>query len=100
VAVRMAGKSEDDVSAMRRIRAHFRQQMAERGLSQNELGSRCGLSSGTISKIMTADRGVKVGIVLKLLRGLGISGTRLLEENPPEQFFNGDPVPPPLRPRR
>lgn len=91
------GTSEEDREAMRRIRAHFRQQMEERGLSQNLLAAHCGISSGTISKIMTSDRGTKVGIVLKLLLGLGISATRLLEENPPDRFFEDEPVPPPLR---
>jgi hypothetical protein len=99
-ASRMAGKSEEDRDAMRRIRAHLRQQMKERGISQNEIGARCKMSSGTISKIMADDRGIKVGMVLKLLVGLGISATRLLEENPAPEFFNGDPIPPPLRPKR
>lgn len=92
--------SQDDRDGMRRIRAHFRAAANERGISQNALAELCGLSSGRISKIMNTEGAIKVGTILQLLRGLGITATRLLEENPDPEFFEGDPVPPPLRKRR
>jgi transcriptional regulator with XRE-family HTH domain len=92
------GLSGWDKDAMRRIRAHIRERMADGGgISQNEIAKRCLMTSGTLSKIMTEDRGVKVGMVLKLLIGLGVSGTKLLEENPDPKFFQNEPVPTPLR---
>ncbi len=94
---KMAGTSDWDRDAMRRIRAHIRAVMDDTGATQNEVGARCGMSSGTLSKIMTNDRGIKVGMVLKLALGLGITSTKLLEENPDPKFFRGEPVPLPLR---
>lgn len=91
------GLSDWDKIAMRRIRAHVRAYQAESGASQNEVATRCQMTSGTFSKIMTSDRGTEVGNVLKLLLGLGLTATKLLEENPDPKFFQGEPVPPPLR---
>jgi transcriptional regulator with XRE-family HTH domain len=90
--------SQDDIDGMRRVRAHIRAAAKDKGVSQNALAQRCGLTSGRMSKIMSpAGPVIKVGTMLQLLRGLGITATRLLEENPGAEFFEGDPIPPPLR---
>ena len=65
----------------------------EHDLSQQEMGERCGLSHSAISRIESGDRTeLKLGTLLKLSSGLGITVDELLgatEEAPPSDRPNG-----------
>jgi transcriptional regulator with XRE-family HTH domain len=69
-----------------RVLAHIRQQMDERGWSQNQMAAHLGIKSGTLSAYLTARRGMKLGFVMRVSTRLGINPTRLLEGEVPERF--------------
>lgn len=79
-------KSPEDHEAAARIRAHLRQQMHERGIHQTELARRIGCDDGNIKRVLEGSRSVGLGQVLRICRGLKITATKLLEEDPPERF--------------
>lgn len=92
-------KSQEDIEAGARIRAHLRKQMKERSIDKAELARRIGADSGNTSRILSGARIPGAGQILRICRGLGINATALIEENPPAEFFAGEPVPPPYRKR-
>ena len=68
----------------------LRSYRAEHNLSQQELGARCGLSHSAISRIESGDRTeLKVGTLLKLSGGLGITVDELLKEAPERNHGDG-----------
>lgn len=71
-----------------RVRAHIRQQMDERGWSQNDMAAHLGVKSGTLSAYLTSGRGMKLGFVMRVSKKLGINPTRLLEGEVPERFWH------------
>lgn len=80
-------KTSEDLEAERRIRGHLRQQMQERGITQTELARRIGRDDGDITRLLSGERGIRsLGLVLRICRTLQITATRLLEEDPPEEF--------------
>ena len=81
-------KTTEDLEAEARIRAHLRQQMDERSLSRAELARRVGSDDGNMTRILDGSRGAGLGLVLRICRGLHITATRLLEEDPPARFFD------------
>lgn len=82
-------KTPEDLEAERRIRAHLRQQMAERRITQTELARRIGRDDGDITRLLSGERGIRsLGLVLRICRVLKISATRLLEEDPPREFWD------------
>jgi DNA-binding Xre family transcriptional regulator len=84
----MGAKSAEDLEAEARVRAHLRQQMDERSIHQTELAHRIGADDGNITRILGGERGIGLGLVLRICRALKITPTRLLEEDPPEKFFD------------
>ena len=85
----MGKKTPEDLEAEARVRAHLRQQMAERHISRAELARRVGSDDGNMTRILDGERGIGLGLVLRICRGLSISPTRLLLENAPKEY--GDP---------
>jgi len=81
----------EDLEAEARVRAHLRQKMQERGINQGELARRVGSSEGNMSRLLRGERGFGLGLVLRICRALEVTPTRLLEENPPERFFDAQP---------
>ena len=71
-----------------RIRAYLREYQAERQIGQVELAERLGVTQGAISRILSGNRGVGLGLALRVSRLLRVSMPRLLEENPPEKFWD------------
>ena len=96
----MATLSKEDLEAGARIRAHLRQQMNDREIDRAELGRRIDADSGNTTRILDGGRIPRVGQIIRICRGLNINPTRLLEENPPAEFFEDDPVPPLWKPKR
>jgi transcriptional regulator with XRE-family HTH domain len=76
----------------RRVRGHLRQQMAERGLNQSALAKRLGLSRQALSQLLTGERGIGVGTILRVSGALHITPTRLMEEDPDPRFADPPPV--------
>lgn len=61
-------------SGMRDVITFIKAEMDRQGLSQNELAERCGMQSGTVSRILNPpndDRGVELASIDKLAHGLG-----------------------------
>lgn len=83
----MGTKSPEDLEVEARIRAHLKQQMAERQIHQTELAHRIGCDDGNITRILKGERGFGLGQALRISRALKITPTRLLEEDPPDQYF-------------
>lgn len=89
----MSTKSAEDLEAGARIRAHLRQQMKERGIDRAELARRILADNGNTTRILNGERVPGAGQILRICRGLKINPTRLLEEDPPAEFFRDDPLP-------
>ena len=87
---KVAARDEDDLLAAARVRAHLREQMALRGINRTELAKRIGQSKQNAGKILNGTRGLGLGVALKICRGLRITATRLLEEDPPDEFWGDD----------
>lgn len=76
-------KSEEDRELEDRVRAWIRFEIVERGISQNEMERRLGLTEGRLSKILTSTRGFKSGLILLVIRRIGIRAAQLILEDPP-----------------
>lgn len=76
-----------------RVRAYLREYMEERGIGQVELAARLEITQGHVSKILSRDRGVGLGLALRVSRLLRVSMPRLLEEDPPAKFWDADDLP-------
>lgn len=92
---RVADKTPEDLEANARIRAHLRQQMEERSIDKAELARRIRADNGNLSRMMNGSRGFSLGAVLRICSALKLTPTRLLEENPPERYWDVEPVPQP-----
>jgi hypothetical protein len=79
---RVSSKNAEDREIERRVRAHIRREMVERGLGVNEAGRRLGLGDGTLSKILNETRGFGSGFILRVQRAFKIPAKMLLEEDP------------------
>ena len=53
------------------MKNHLREAIERHGLTQNELGRRCGLDSAYISKIATGQVEPRVGLALRIAREAG-----------------------------
>lgn len=86
----MTTKTADDLAIEARIRAHIRQQMKERGYTTYEaVAAKVGLDPTYIGRILSTHRGIGLGAVMKIAKGLKITPTRLLEEDPPDEYRDG-----------
>lgn len=79
-------KTAEDYEAEARIRGHLRQQMHDRRINIAELARRVGSDDGNMTRILNGDRGIGLGLTLRIIRGLKLNATRLLEEDAPERF--------------
>jgi transcriptional regulator with XRE-family HTH domain len=75
-------KTTEDRDVEERIRRHIRHEMEERGISRAELARMLKADDGNVSRILSGDRGIGLGLVLRICRGLRITPTRLLEHEP------------------
>lgn len=87
-------RTEEDLRVERRIRAHLRQQMESREIDMTELAKRIGYDNGAMSRVLRGERGIGLGLVLRIVNGLHITASRLLEEDPAAEFFGQDDAPP------
>jgi len=83
-------KSEEDLEVEARIRAHLRQQMEERHITIAELARRIRTDDGNVNRILKGGRGLGLGIALRICRGLKITASRLLEEDPPARYSDAE----------
>lgn len=88
-------KSDADKHIEERIRAHVRQQMDERGIDQAEVSRLTDVDDGLLSRILNADRGIGLATLLKLCKGLKITPSRILETDPPAEFWGASALRPP-----
>ena len=70
-----------------RIAAHLRQAMKERDLSAADVCRATGLAPSTISRMLNDDSRIGLDVVLAINRGLHIDANRLLNHDPPAEFF-------------
>lgn len=97
----VARKTEDDRRVEARIRAHIRQQMRERGIDKAEAARRIKSDNGNFSRILNEGRGIGISLIMRICDGLKITPSRLLEEDPPPEFFEaGSEEPAPSRTKR
>jgi transcriptional regulator with XRE-family HTH domain len=83
----VGAKNLADREAEARTRAHVRQQMDERGIDQAEVCRMTTVDDGLLSRILTSERGIGLGTLLKLCKGLKITPTRMLETDPPLKYW-------------
>jgi plasmid maintenance system antidote protein VapI len=86
----MGKKSAEDLEVEARIRAHLRQQMLERRINIAELARRIRTNDGNVNRILQGGRGLGLGIAIRICRGLQITPTRLLEEDPPKKYWDAE----------
>jgi hypothetical protein len=98
---RVSRKNADDIEIERRVRAHIRREMEERRIGTNEAGRRLNVRPGTLSKILTEQRGFGSGFILRVMRGFTIPAKLLIDEDPPDRFMAPgvpeEPTPPKKR---
>lgn len=95
-ALTVGSKNQADRVAEARARAHVRQQMAERHIDQAEVSRMTGVDDGLLSRILSGERGIGLGTLLKFCDGLKITPTRMLESDPPLKYWGeNDPGRPP-----
>lgn len=83
----MASKNAEDQEIEARIRGHIRREMVERGLGVNEAGRKLGLGNGTLSRILSEERGFGSGFILRVQRAWAIPSKLLIEEDPEPRFM-------------
>jgi transcriptional regulator with XRE-family HTH domain len=93
-------KSEADKHVEDRIRAHVRQQMDERGIDAAEVSRRTGVDDGLLSRVLSGERGIGFATLLKFCDGLKITPTRILETDPPAEYWAPDDRPGPPRDKK
>jgi transcriptional regulator with XRE-family HTH domain len=80
-------KNSEDLEIERRVRAYIREEMIERGIGVNEMGRRLGLKEGTLSRILSEQRGFGSGFILRTYRALKVKAVNFLESDPPARFM-------------
>lgn len=83
-------KLPEELEAEAKVRAHLRQQMEERDIDQAELASLLDTTEATVSRILSGDRGIGLGLFVRICRRLGVTATRLLEHAPPVGFSDDE----------
>lgn len=86
-------KNAEDHEIERRVRAHIRREMVDRGLGVNEAGRRLGLGDGSLSKILNETRGFGSGFILRVQRAFKIPAKMLIEEDPSDPALLAPGVP-------
>lgn len=75
-------KSREDLEISMRVIAHLRHQMEVRGLNETEMAKRLGISQPGLNRILSGERGVSGGLLLRIHRRLSVPGDVLLGETP------------------
>lgn len=70
---------ERDKKRLKKFAQHFKKLREEKGISQRELGTRCDVDHGKISKIESNKANVTLTTLLELADGLEISPKELLD---------------------
>lgn len=65
-----------------RIASHLQYQMERRGLTKAQMARRLGVSESNLGRMLSGDRGMSAGFVLRVHRLLSISAEQLLGEEP------------------
>lgn len=86
--MKMPRKTEDELEVGARIRAHLRREMKQRGIDAAELARKIEADDGNIYRILDGSRLPGLGQILRICRGLKINPTMLLEEDPPQEFWD------------
>ena len=80
-----------------RIRAWLRYWMAEHHINQTDLARRVQLDTGNISRYLSGERKITTyASLMRICRGIHLTPSRLLGENPPASYFEGDEIPAPF----
>jgi transcriptional regulator with XRE-family HTH domain len=66
-----------------RVGAHLLCAFAHRSITRAELARRIGSDDGNLSRILNGERGIGLGLVVRICAALQITPTRLLLEDPP-----------------
>lgn len=98
--MRVPKKNAEDLEIERRVRAHIRREMVDRGIGVNEAGRRLGVSPGTLSKILSETRGFGSGFILRVQRAFSIPSKMLIEEDPEDARLLAPGVPGQDRPAK
>jgi hypothetical protein len=99
---RVPKKNAEDHEIERRVRAHIRREMVERGIGVNGAGRRLNVAPGSLSRILNETRGFGPGFILRVQRAFQIPSKMLIEEDPadPKLLEPGVPEPVAHKPRR
>jgi len=78
----------DQLSGIRKLISFINAERERQNLTQNELGERCGMQSGTISRILGGQVTPSVDSIEKLAKGLGynLSAFLVLATTGPKEF--------------
>jgi len=76
-------KTVEDHEIEARVRAWLQHEIDDRGISRNAMERKLGLGRGTLTRIMKGSRGFSPGLLLAIVRRIGIRAAQLLQEDPP-----------------
>lgn len=84
-------KGETDMTTRKRIAAWVRYEIRHRdGSSQREFAHLLDLSHTYINRILSEEQTAGMELLIAMHRKLGVSADKLLDRDPPEEFFQQD----------
>jgi transcriptional regulator with XRE-family HTH domain len=87
--------TRDEVLIQNRVRAWLRWALFEYGINQTELARRIGSDQGNLTRYLQGERHIAtLAQTLRICRGIHLTPSRLLGENPAVRHFGTDEVPP------
>lgn len=82
------GRLDEDEVLRRRLAAHLRRLIFERGWNQARVAKELGVTTPTVSTILANKRGMGIDVFARLHKQLGVDANELLDSDPPERFFH------------
>lgn len=85
--IRVGRKSPEDEAVEERIRAHVRARMEHLKIGVMKTAEKCGCDQGNLTRILLKQRGIGLGMAVRLIDGLSLDGLQALTLDPDRRFF-------------
>ena len=81
-------KAPEDKEIEERVRAHVRRRMEFLNLGVTQAAEMCDCDQGNLTKILLVQRGMGLGMAVRLITGLGLDALTALTVDPDQRFFS------------